>query len=146
MNKHPLRQFKESPGATSDSLKVLLADDVVFSSPIFSREVTGKELVAEVMLTSTSVRDGHFTHEFRQGNETVLIWEGIIDGHKLVSFELIVDDAHGRIKYRSVAFKPHPVTELFRAAMYDRLKDIIPEDMWVLEPLSRQKEDLDREI
>lgn len=134
MDKHPLRQFKESAIPSLDGLKDLLADDVVFSSPIFSREVTGKDLVAEVMLTSTTVRDGQFTHEFRQGNETVLIWEGTIDGHKLVSFELLVDDGYGRIKFRSVAFKPYPVIELFRTAMYDKLKDIIPHDMWFLQP------------
>ena len=135
MNKHPLRQFKESPGATLEGLKALLADDVVFSSPIFSREVKGKDLVAQVMLTSTSVRDGRFTHEFKQDNETVLIWEGKIDGHRLVSFELIEDDWEGKIRYRSVAFKPFPVTGLFRDAMYKQLKDIIPEDMWHLQPL-----------
>jgi hypothetical protein len=136
MNRHPLRQFKESPGATLEGLKALLADDVVFSSPIFSREVKGKDLVAQVMLTSTSVRDGRFTHEFRQDYDTVLIWEGKIDGHKLVSFELIEDDQEGKIKYRSVAFKPFPVTGLFRDAMYEQLKDIIPEDMWHLQPVA----------
>jgi hypothetical protein len=136
MNRHPLRQFKESPGATLEGLKALLADDVVFSSPIFSREVKGKDLVAQVMLTSTSVRDGRFTHELRQDYDTVLIWEGNIDGHKLVSFELIEDDQEGKIKYRSVAFKPFPVTGLFRDAMYEQLKDIIPEDMWHLQPVA----------
>jgi hypothetical protein len=138
MNRHPLRQFKESPGATLERLKALLADDVVFSSPIFSREVRGKDLVAQVMLTSTSVRDGRFTHEFKQDRETVLIWEGKIEGHKLVSFELIVDDEEGRVAYRPVAFKPFPVTGLFRDAMYEQLKDIIPEDMWHLQPLSEE--------
>jgi hypothetical protein len=134
--KHPLRQFKETPGATLEGLKALLADDVVFSSPIFSREVVGKDLVARVMFTSTTVRDGHFTHEFRQGNETVLIWEGIMEGHKLLSFELIVDDEEGKIRYRSVAFKPYPVTTLFRSAMYEALKDIIPADMWHLQAVT----------
>jgi hypothetical protein len=90
------------------------------------------------MLTSTSVRDGQFTHEFKQGQDTVLIWEGKIEGHKLVSFELIVDDEEGRVAYRSVAFKPFPVTGLFRDAMYEQLKDIIPEDMWHLQPRSEE--------
>ncbi|TFF35493.1 hypothetical protein [Mucilaginibacter psychrotolerans] len=134
MNKHPLRVFKETPGSTLQELKDLLAEDVVFSSPIFTREVKGKDLVAKVMFTSTTVREGHFTHEFKQDNDTVLIWEGKIDGHKLVSFELIVDDEQGKIKYRSVAFKPYPVVELFRDAMYEVLKDLIPEDMWHLQP------------
>ena len=135
MKKHPLREFKETPGASLDGLRSLLAEDVVFSSPIFSREVIGKDLVAEVMLTSTTVRDGKFTHEFKDGNETVLIWEGSIEGHKLVSFELIVDDEEGKIKYRSVAFKPYPVTTLFREAMYEQLKDLIPAEMWELQKL-----------
>ena len=132
MNKHPLREFKETPGASLEGLQSLLAEDVVFSSPIFTREVVGKEMVSKVMLTSTTVRDGKFTHEFKQGNETVLIWEGFIDGHKLVSFELIVDDEEGKVKYRSVAFKPYPVITLFRSAMYELLKDLIPGDMWEL--------------
>jgi len=135
MKKHPLREFKETPGASLEKLESLLSDDVVFSSPIFSRELIGKELVAKVMLASTSVRDGKFTHEFREGKETVLIWEGTINGHKLVSFELIVDDEEGRIKHRSVAFKPYPVTTLFRAAMYEQLKNLIPVDMWELQQL-----------
>lgn len=133
MTRHPLRIFKETPGATHFGLMELLADDVTFSSPIFTRAVVGKALVAQVMLTSTTVRDGKFTHELRDGNDTVLIWEGTIEGHQLVSFELIVDDEHGKIKYRSVAFKPYPVVTLFRAAMYEQLKDLIPEDMWVLQ-------------
>lgn len=137
MSKHPLRVFKESPGATLDGLKSLLAADVVFSSPIFTREVVGRDLVAKVMLTSTTVRDGHFTHEFKKDNETVLIWEGTIEGHKVVSFELIVDDQEGKVRYRSVAFKPYPVTTLFRSAMYEQLKDIIPEDMWHLQPIEQ---------
>ncbi|WP_426587879.1 hypothetical protein [Mucilaginibacter sp. R-33] len=110
-----------------------MADDVIFSSPIFSREVIGRDLVAKIMLTSATVRDGKFTHEFKEGNETILIWEGTIDGHKLVSFELIVDDDEGKIKYRSVAFKPYPVTTLFRTAMYVQLKELVPADMWELQ-------------
>jgi hypothetical protein len=85
-----------------------------------------------------TVRDGRFTHEFKRDNETVLIWEGRIDGHKLVSFELLTDNEEGKIRYRSVAFKPFPVTGLFRDAMYEQLKDIIPEDMWHLQPVSEE--------
>ncbi|WP_158798266.1 hypothetical protein [Pedobacter sp. L105] len=132
MNKHALRIFKESSGNINE-LKNLLSEDVVFSSPIFTKPVEGKDLVAEVMMTSSSVRNGKFTHEFQQDNETVLIWEGIIDGHKLISFELLINDEQGKIKYRSVAFKPFPVVELFRTAMYKQLKNIIPEDMWHLQ-------------
>lgn len=133
MTKHPFRQFRESTAATIEELKTLLAEEVVFSSPIFSREVTGRELVARIMFTSSKVRNGRFTHEFKDGEETVLIWEGELDHHKLVSFELIRDNEDGRIAYRSVAFKPLPVVELFRDAMYEQLKDVIPADMWVLQ-------------
>jgi hypothetical protein len=68
MKKHPLREFKETPGATLGGFKSLLAEDVIFSSPIFTRDLVGKDLVSEVMLTSTTVRDGKFTHEFKRGN------------------------------------------------------------------------------
>lgn len=134
MTKHRFRQFRESTAATLEGLKELLSEDVVFSSPIFSKEVKGRDLVARIMFASSKVRNGHFTHEFREGAETVLIWEGQINGHKLVSFELIRDNHEGKINYRSVAFKPLPVAELFRNAMYEQLKDIVAADIWVLQP------------
>lgn len=132
MTKHPFRQFRESADATPEGLRSLLAEEIVFSSPIFSRTLTGRDLVVQVMMTSGTVRNGHFTHEFREGAETVLIWEGEIGGHKLVSFELIRDNAAGEIIFRSVAFKPLPVAVLFRDAMYEKLKALIPADMWGL--------------
>ncbi|SIT33828.1 hypothetical protein SAMN05421788_113144 [Filimonas lacunae] len=132
MTIHPFRQFRETPGATLEGLKALLADDVVFSSPIFTKELRGKDLVAGVMFTSSKVRNGRFIREFRDGAETVLIWEGEIEGHQLTSFELIRDNADGKIQYRSVAFKPLPVAELFRDAMYEQLKDLVPADLWKL--------------
>lgn len=132
MTRHPFRQFRESAGGTSADLELLLAEEIVFSSPIFSRALTGRDLVVQVMMASGKVRNGHFTHEFKDGPETVLIWEGEIDGHKLVSFELLRVNHAGKIIFRSVAFKPLPVAELFRDVMYKQFKDLIPADMWVL--------------
>ena len=52
-----------------------------------------------------------------------------MDGHKLESLEVIVDDEQGRIVERTIALRPYPALKLFRDAMYASLKDK-PPDVW----------------
>jgi hypothetical protein len=131
MPKHPLRLLRES-NAPAEELLELLAEDVVFHSPIFAKPVVGRDLVAKVMQQAVQVREGRYTDEFRQGAKTVLIWSGTIDGHKLESFELIEDDEHGKIASRTVAMRPLPVVTIFRDAMFARLGGLLSDDFWKL--------------
>ena len=89
-------------------------------------------MIVQIISHSVQVRDGHYTDEFRHGAKTVLVWEGTIEGHKLQSFELIEDDAEGRIVERSVAMRPYPVVSIFRNAMAKRLAGLLPEEYWAL--------------
>jgi len=53
-----------------------------------------------------------------------------MDGHKIESMEVIVDDDQGKFVERTIALRPYPAVKLFRDAMYASLKDKLPPDVW----------------
>jgi len=129
---HPLRKLRESGSATPAQVRELLADTVVFNSPILTRSVEGRDAVAAIFAQSSSTRgSGAYTAEYEIDDRTTFLrWEGTMDGHKLESFEVIVDDEQGLIVERTIALRPFPAVKLFRDAMYASLKDTLPPDVW----------------
>lgn len=45
---HPLRKLRESGKATADQVRELLAEDVVFNSPILIRPIGGRDVIAAI--------------------------------------------------------------------------------------------------
>ncbi|MDM0066076.1 hypothetical protein [Variovorax sp. J31P207] len=129
---HPLRKLRESGSATPAQVSTLLAENVVFNSPILVRPIEGREPVAAIFAQSSSTRgSGTYTAEFKLDDRTTFLrWEGTIDGRKLESLEVIVDDEQGLIVERTIALRPYPALKLFRDAMYASLKDKLPPDVW----------------
>jgi len=129
---HPLRKLRESGNATPAQVSTLLAENVVFNSPILGRSIEGREPVAAIFSQSSSTRgSGTYTAEFKLDDRTTFLrWEGTIDGHKLESLEVIVDNEQGLIVERTIALRPYPALKLFRDAMYASLKDKLPPDVW----------------
>jgi hypothetical protein len=89
---HPLRKLRESGNATPAQVSALLAENVVFKSPILVRPIEGREVIAAIFAQSSSTRgSGAYTAEFKlDGRTTFLRWEGTMDGHKIESLEVIV--------------------------------------------------------
>ena len=129
---HPLRKLRESGKATPAQVATLLAEHVVFNSPILVRSIEGREPVSAIFAQSSSTRgDGAYTAEFKLDDRTTFLrWEGTIEGRKLESLEVIVDNEHGLIVERTIALRPYPALKLFRDAMYASLKDKLPPDVW----------------
>jgi hypothetical protein len=129
---HPLRQLRESGSSTPAQVGALLAENVVFNSPILVRPVSGREAVAAIFAQSSSTRgSGTYTAEFKMDDRTTFLrWVGTIDGRKLESLEVIVDDEQGKIVERTIAMRPYPAVKLFRDAMHASLKDKLPPDVW----------------
>jgi hypothetical protein len=129
---HPLRKLREFGQATPAQVGELLADDVVFNSPILARSIQGREPVAAIFAQSSSTRgSGAYTAEYKLDERTTFLrWEGTMDGHKIESLEVIVDDENGLIVERTIALRPYPAVKLFRDAMYASLKDKLPADVW----------------
>ena len=129
---HPLRKLRESGKSTPAQVSALLAENVVFNSPILARSIEGREPVAAIFAQSSSTRgSGTYTAEFKLDDRTTFLrWEGTIEGHKLESLEVIVDNEQGLIVERTVTLRPYPAVKLFRDAMYASLKDKLPPDVW----------------
>src|SRR5262249_11644141 len=129
---HPLRKLRESGHATPAQVSALLAENVVFNSPILVRPIQGRDVVAAIFAQSSSTRgSGAYTAEFKLDERTTMLrWVGTMDGHKLESLEVIVDNEEGLIVERTVALRPYPAVKLFRDAMYASLKDRLPADAW----------------
>ena len=129
---HPLRRLRESGHATPAQASALLADNVVCNSPILVRSIEGREVVAAIFAQSSSTRgSGTYTAEFRLDERTTFLrWVGTMDGHKIESLEVIVDNEQGLIVERTIALRPYPALKLFRDAMYASLKDKLPPDVW----------------
>ena len=81
---------------------------------------------------SSSTRDsGTCTAEFKLDEHTTFLrWVGTMDGHKIKSLEIIVDNEQGLIVERTIALRPYPALKLFRDAMYAALKDKAPPNYW----------------
>jgi hypothetical protein len=129
---HPLRKLRESGSATPAQVSALLAENVVFHSPFLVRAIEGREVIAAIFAQSSSTRgSGAYTAEYKLDERTTFLrWEGTIDGRKIESFEVIVDNEHGLIAERTIALRPYPAVKLFRDAMYAALKDKLPPDVW----------------
>ena len=129
---HPLRKLRESGSSTPGQVSTLLAEDVVFNSPILARSITGREACAAIFAQSSSTRgSGAYTAEFKMDDRTTFLrWEGTIEGRKLESLEVIVDNEQGLIVERTIALRPYPAVKLFRDAMHASLKDKLPPDVW----------------
>ncbi len=128
---HPLRKLRESGKPTPAQVSELLAENIVFNSPILARPIEGREAIAAIFAQSSSTRgSGTYTAEFKLDERTTLRWVGTMDGHKIESLEIIVDNEQGLIVERIIALRPYPAVKLFRDAMYESLKDKLPPDVW----------------
>ena len=104
---HPLRKLRQSGKATPAQVSALLAENVVFNSPILVRPIEGREVIAAIFAQSSSTRGfGTYTAEFKLDERTTFLrWVGTMRDHKIESLEVIVDSEQGLIVERTVALR-----------------------------------------
>jgi hypothetical protein len=130
---HPIRKLRESGHATAEQFAALLADDVVMHSPLLVRAIVGRDAVAKTMAASSKNRDnpGAYVLERKlDENTTFLRWQGTIEGHEFESLELFTDGVDGRLKERTVAYRPFPALKIFREKQRAATSALLPPDMW----------------
>src|SRR5258708_12338254 len=129
---HPLRKLRESGKPTTAQVSELLAENIVFNSPILVRPIEGREVIAAIFAQSSSTRgSGTYTVEVKLDERTTFLrWVGTMDGPKFESLEVIVDDAQGLIVDRTIALRPYPALKLFRDPMYASLNHNLPPYLW----------------
>jgi len=81
---HAIRKLRESGHATVADYEKILAENVVFHSPVLIRAIEGRVVVAKIFATSTTLREGAYAGEWRlDDRRTLLRWKGKIQGHEL---------------------------------------------------------------
>ena len=75
---HPLRKLRESGNPTAAQVGELLAENIVFNSPILVRPIEGREVIAAIFAQSSSTRgSGTYTAEFKLDERTPFLrWVG----------------------------------------------------------------------
>jgi len=130
---HPIRKLRESGHATPELFAALLADDVIMHSPLLTETILGRDAVAKTMAASARNRDnpGEYVLERKlDENTTFLRWKGTIEGHEFESLELLTDGPDGRLKERTVAYRPFPALKIFRDKQRAAVGDSVPADAW----------------
>jgi hypothetical protein len=130
---HPIRKLRESGHATPEQFAALLDEDVVMHSPLLIKPIVGRDAVAVTMAASSRNRDnpGAYVAERRlDENTTFLRWQGTIEGHEFESLELLTDGPDGKLKERTVAYRPFPALKIFREKQRAAVGDKIPADSW----------------
>src|ERR1700727_3840978 len=130
---HPIRKLRESGHANPPQFAALLADDVVMHSPLLIRPIVAREAVAKTMAASSKNRDnpGAYVLERKlDENTTFLRWQGTIEGHGFESLELLTDGPDGKLKERTVAYRPFPALKIFRDKQRAAVGDSVPADAW----------------
>jgi hypothetical protein len=130
---HPIRKLRESGHATAAQFAALLEDDVVMHSPLLIRAIVGRDAVAKTMAASSRNRDNPGTYVLERRldeNTTFLRWQGAIEGHEFESLEPLIDGTDGKLKERTVAYRPFPALKIFREKQRAAISDVLPPDMW----------------
>jgi hypothetical protein len=130
---HPIRKLREAGNATPDQFASLLDENVIMHSPLLIKAIVGRDAVAATMAASARNRDnpGAYVLE-RKLDEyaTFLRWQGTIEEHEFESLELLTDGPDGKLKERTVAYRPFPALKIFREKQRAAVGDTIPADSW----------------
>ncbi|GAB2469029.1 nuclear transport factor 2 family protein [Jatrophihabitans fulvus] len=116
-----------------DAATSLLADDVVFRSPVAHRPYEGRPVVEMILRAVFEVFvDFHYVREFRSDDGEVLVFEATVDGLDIAGADFITFDADGRITDFTVMVRPLRAAQALAARMADavgaRLKAGAPPD------------------
>src|SRR6476469_8975903 len=125
---HAIRKLRESGHATVADYEKLLAPNVVFHSPVLIRTVEGRAVVAKIFATSTTLREGAYTGEWKlDDRRTLLRWKGKIQGQELESFDNIEENDEGTHRRSHNSFSSNACSETFsgcHAGRYRKLQTI----------------------
>ena len=132
MTSHPF-EYVSRTEPTAERFANLLTSDVVFHSPVFLHPVKGRDFVAKLLETVHTIF-GVPTYRLglTKGRDTVLLFDGEVDGKTLQAAVVIRDGPQGLIQELTVLMRPLPVVRRFGEEGMARLglteADDIPSD------------------
>ncbi len=130
---HPIRKLRELGHATAEQFAALLADDVVMHSPLLIRAI----VVATLWQRRWPLprRTGIILGFMCWSASWTRIQRSFGGGARSRdtssnSPELLTDGADGKLKERTVAYRPFPALRIFREKQRAATSALLPPNMW----------------
>jgi SnoaL-like domain len=104
-----------------DAARELLAEDVVFHSPVTFHPFIGRETVGRLLaIVADTFEDFRYTDELETGGAHALIFRAAIDGRELEGIDLLRFDDDGLIADFTVMIRPMSGLVPFAQAMGEK--------------------------
>lgn len=121
-----MRAFREAvENRDREAMIALLADDVVFTSPVAFKPYEGKAITAAILSHVIEVfADFRYVREIEDGPHSALVFEASVDGKALTGCDFLVLDDDGLITDFMVMVRPLSAAQALAAAMGARFDQI----------------------
>ena len=125
---HPLDAWHELVEARDpDGLEALLADDVVFRSPVVHARQEGRDLASMYLRAAFAVLmagDFRYIREIRGPHDAALEFQVELDGTHVNGVDLVHWNADGEFDEFTVMLRPLQAVELVHRLMREMLQDV----------------------
>ncbi|WP_306363189.1 nuclear transport factor 2 family protein [Nocardia sp. CC227C] len=125
---HPFRAAVEARDV--DAIEALLADNVVFTSPVAFKPYPGKAITAAILRGVLRVfEDFRYVREIADANgrDHALVFEATVDGKRLTGCDFLHVDDEGRIDDLMVMVRPLSAAQALAARMGEQFERITAE-------------------
>ncbi len=107
------------------AVEEMLADDVVFHSPVAYRPYPGKAITAAILRAVVEVfTDFRYVRELHDGADHVLVFEAKVEGLDVTCADILRYDADGKITDFMVMVRPLRAAEALARQMGARFEQI----------------------
>lgn len=125
---HPFRAAVEARDEAA--IEALLADNVVFTSPVAFKPYPGKAITAAILRAVIQVfEDFRYVREIGEADarDHALVFEAAVDGKQLTGCDFLHLDADGKIDELMVMVRPLSAATALAARMGERFEQIAAE-------------------
>ncbi|MFE3443808.1 nuclear transport factor 2 family protein [Nocardia sp. NPDC059180] len=125
---HPFRAAVEA--RDDAAIEALLADDVVFTSPVAFKPYPGKAITAAILRAVIRVfEDFRYVREIGDvnGRDHALVFEATVDGKRLTGCDFLHVDENGTIDDLMVMVRPLSAAQALAARMGEQFERITAE-------------------
>lgn len=121
-----MKEFRATVEAGDfESIGDLLADDVIFRSPVAFKPYVGRPIVHAILRGVGRVfTDFRYSYEIADGDDSALIFETMVDGISLSGCDFIRVNAAGKISEFTVMVRPLSAANALAQAMGAQFEQI----------------------
>ena len=108
-----------------DEVDDLIADDVVFLSPVAFTPYPGKAITSAILRTVVEVfEDFRYVRQLRDGDQEAYVFTATVDGLEITGCDFLTLDEDGKIVEFMVMTRPLKASQALAAAMTERFPQI----------------------